>query len=334
MAYRLIDGDPDPADVRHLTFVPFRADGSCVAVPTESGKLTLPAGVVEPGEHYLIDSSLRIPLMTAGFRFQRVTPFAVDGKAGDLHVYAWIEGDRYRGARPHRAVELRTMMADELGGWFAAAGDTFTARVVTDAARSYGTEDDERYYANNLRLLEPAYLRGSTAQEGSGFGGGPQRWREERESIVDGIHKDGTFLDLGCAIGLLMESVRQWAGERGLLIEPYGVDIGAGLVDLARRRLPQWADRIEVGNAIDYVPSDGRRFTFVHALVDCVPERRRRDLIRHAIEHLVEPGGRLLVSHYGGTPGREYLQRSGLAMAGESHRTAWTDVPAPAGAGH
>jgi hypothetical protein len=44
-----------------------------------------------------------------------------------------------------------------------------------------------------------------------------------------------------------MESVAAWCAERGLAIEPYGVDISPALAELARRRLPQWADRIWVG---------------------------------------------------------------------------------------
>jgi hypothetical protein len=36
------------------------------------------------------DASVRIPLMTAGFRIQRVHPFAVAGSS----LYAWAEEDR------------------------------------------------------------------------------------------------------------------------------------------------------------------------------------------------------------------------------------------------
>ncbi|HEX7743764.1 MAG TPA: class I SAM-dependent methyltransferase [Micromonosporaceae bacterium] len=55
-----------------------------------------------------------------------------------------------------------------------------------------------------------------------------------------------------------MESVALWAAERGRTIEPYGIDLSPGLVDRARRRLPQWADRIEVGTrSIGDRPSGG-----------------------------------------------------------------------------
>lgn len=336
MAYRLRDGGPVPEPVRHLTCVPFLPDGACAAVPDPDGGLALPAGEVRAGEHWLVDTSLRVPLETAGFRPQRVHPFAT---ARD-RVYVWLAGDRYTGRRPHATVALVTGAPAEIAARLAAAGRPVQARAVRDAARSFADQSDEDFYADAVRLLEPAYLRGGTPQEGSGFGGGAARWRARREMIVDGIHRSGSFLDLGCANGLLMESVRTWAAERGFAIEPYGVDLAPGLVALARARLPHWADRIEVGNAVDYRPVGGRRFTFVHALLDLVPDRRRGDLLRHARDVLVAPGGRLLVSHYQGDGGTdrtaaEHLHALGFPVAGQSAgrdagraaTTAWLSVP-------
>ena len=308
MTYRLTEDDPDPAAVQRMTFVPFLPDGRCVVLPGPA----LPTGDVRPGEYYLLDTCKRIPVEQLGFRFQRVHPFAVVGG----HVYVWLDGD-LRAAKPN-VIATAEELADRLP-------------VVLDAARSFRTQSDASYYADNVRVLEPAYLRGTTPQAGSGFGGDAASWRARRGQIVDCLHRPGTFLDIGCANGLLMESVREWAAERGLAIEPYGVDLAPGLVDLARRRLPRWADRIEVGNAIDYAP--GRRFTFVHVLLDAVPRRRRADLVRHALT-LVEPGGRLLVSHYlGGTTDRtagEHLRDLGFPVAGTAEAkgatTAWLDV--------
>lgn len=191
--------------------------------------------------------------------------------------------------------------------------------------------DEASYHADNVRLMQPAYLRGRTATEGSGFGGDATAWRQRRELIVDGIDRDGTFLDLGCANGLLMESVTDWAAERGYLIEAYGVDIAPRLVDLARERYPLWVGRIELGNAIDYRPHDGRRFTFVYLLLEFAPADRRRDLIGHALGALVLPGGRLIVGRYGdhGTAARA-LAALGFTATGESRRpaatVAWIDA--------
>ena len=108
--------------------------------------------------------------------------------------------------------------------------------AVRAAVRSYRAMEDRDFYAGNLRTLERAYLRGETPQQGSGFGGDEQAWRQARRHITEGIGADGTFLDVGCANGLLMESVAAWCAERGLTVEPYGVDISAGLTELARRR--------------------------------------------------------------------------------------------------
>lgn len=323
--YHLTDADPAPAAVRVLTFVPFLPDGRCVALPGPR----LPSGEVRPDEHWLLDASLRIPLETVAFRRQRVHPFAADGD----HVYVWLDGDRYSGRRPHAGIEPHIAAPEPL----AAALDPVDARVLRDAAHSLRAQSDADYYAGNLRLLEPAYLRGTTPQHGSGFSGDAIRWRRRRGMIVDGIHRCGTLVDLGCANGLLMESIHRWAAERGHTIEPYGVDISPGLVDLARRRLPHWAGRIQVGNAISYRPAaPPHRFTFVHLLIDLVPRARRRDLIDHALEHLVEPGGRLLVSHYQNDGGSdlsaaEHVGRLGLPVTGAagtgSATTAWIDRP-------
>src|SRR5581483_9914831 len=69
-------------------------------------------------------------------------------------------------------------------------------------------------------------------------------WSEARRPLLNAIEKDGTFLDVGCGSGLLMEMVQQWGLSKDLLIEPYGVEISAELAELARSRNPQWAGRI------------------------------------------------------------------------------------------
>lgn len=333
--YRLIDDDPHPDTVQRLTFVPFLPTGECVAIAGADGP-RLPYGEVAAGEDYLLDTSLRAPLMTAGFRRQLMAPFAVvdDPTRPGLHVCAWIEGHApYRGRRPHAEVDLLIDSPESVAAEFARVGNSRDAELVRAGAHCYRGQDDASYYANIVRLLEPSYLRIDSPQAGSGWDVDAAGWRAGREMIVDAIDRDGTFLDLGCANGHLMETVREWAAERGYVIEPYGVDIGPRLVALARARLPRWADRIEVGNAIDYTPGDGRRFTFVHALLGCVPHRRRPDLLRHVLSSLIEPGGRMIVSEYGAEPGRtarDYVEDLGLPVAGASGETVWVDAGARA----
>jgi len=321
--YRLIDENPAPDSVRRMTFAMFMPDGRAAAVPEPDGP-RLPSGPVLPGEHWLLDTALRIPLEQAGFRRQRTHPYAMTGD----HLYVWVEGDRYRGTRAHRSVEL---LVDEPEPLAATLHDG-QSRALRDAARSYAEQTDDDWFADNERLLTPAYLRASTAEGGSGFGGTPAQWRFKRENVLAGMERSGTFLDLGCANGLLMQSVHEWAAERGLSVEPYGVDLAADLVAEARRRLPRWADRIWVGNALTWQHPAGRRFRYVHLLLDLVPGGRRRELIDHAAT-LVEPGGRLLVSHYlseGSTedPVVGQLGVLGITADGvdEAGQTAWLDI--------
>jgi hypothetical protein len=331
--YELIEHDPDPDAVRRVTFVPFLPDGRCAVIHADDGDAVLPTGDVLPGEHWLLDTSLRVPMETAGFRRQRVHPFGYDEGRG--HLFVWLEGDRYTGGRPHADAELVAEPV-ELMTEILLPGTDLTA--VMDAARSYRAQSDASFFADTARLIEPAYLRATTPEGGSGMGGGPQEWRARRSMIVEGLHRDGTFLDIGCANGLLMETVREWAAERGRSIEPYGIDIAPGLVGLARRRLPHWADRIEPGNALDWRPADGRRFTFAHVLADTVPRARLGELIRH-VRGLVEPGGRVLLSVYqpeggGDRSAAERLAELGIPVAGSASgdgppgtaTTAWIDA--------
>lgn len=336
--FRPVDADPPPGRVRRITFVPFLPDGRCVLAEGESGPY-LPEGDVLPGEDYLIDSVMRIPLETAGFRYQHLHPF---GLAGD-HLYAWVEGARYTGYRPHATVDLTAATAETAASRLRTAGRQDLAAVVLAAADSYRTLTDSAYYADSLRTLERAYLRGATPQEGSGFSGDAAAWRQGRHHITEGIGAGGSFLDVGCANGLLMESVTAWCAERGVRIEPYGIDIAGGLVELARRRLPQWAERIWKGNAIDWLPPAGLRFDYVHVLIDCVPAARRADLVRHHLASTVRPGsGRLLVSDYGPDPEAstpslaQALTMAGFRVSGSSSGgqlpgrppapTAWIDA--------
>src|SRR6266581_3140868 len=154
--FQPIRTDPTADLVRRITLVPFLADGRCVLID-EPGGPALPSGEVVDGEDYLLDTVLRVPLETAGFRYQRFHPFGLDRD----HLYAWIEGGPYTGGRPHRTAALRFCSVDDAVRRLDEYGEPVLAAAVQAAAASYRTLDEQAFHADNRRTLEPAYLRGT-----------------------------------------------------------------------------------------------------------------------------------------------------------------------------
>ncbi len=209
----------------------------------------------------------------------------------------------------------------------------------------HGAPDDEAYYRETREMLEESYLGADDPRGQSGFRGDEARWERARRPIVSAVDRDGTFLDVGCANGLLMESLAAWAGEGGYRIEPYGLDLIDSLAAPARRRLPHWAERIFTGNVMDWQPPF--RFDFVRTELEYAPPHRRQALVERLLREFVVPGGRVIVCSYGSSrrpapkaePVGEILRGWGYEVAGQAEgsdvngvvfaRVAWIDRADP-----
>jgi len=134
-----------------------------------------------------------------------------------------------------------------------------------------GEIDEADWHRRMQELIVPAYLAADTPWGQSGKTGTAEDWERSRSHVADGIDRGGTFLDVGCANGYLMECLPGWTS---FAVEPYGLDISPELAELARTRLPEWRDRIFVGNALDWEPP--RSFTYVRTALDYVPPARKR----------------------------------------------------------
>jgi hypothetical protein len=148
---------------------------------------------------------------------------------------------------------------------------------------------------------------------------------------------------VGCANGLLMESLGVWAEEDGYAIEPYGLDLIESLAALARHRLPHWKDRIFAGNVMSWRPPF--RFDFVRTELEYAPPSHRQEMVERVLREYLLPGERLIVCSYVSSrrpapkaePVGEILRSWGYAIAGKAEgvdtngvvftRAAWTDLP-------
>jgi len=201
------------------------------------------------------------------------------------------------------------------------------------------TQIDE-WFDSIRRDFKRWYLDSDNPWRQSGWGSTPERWRLAREVILSAVERSGTFLDIGCANGLLLESLVAWAGERGIVIEPHGIDLVPELVDLARKRLPASLPSLATANAFTWKPL--RRYDYVHLLLEVAPPSTHREFLHRMLDSAVARGRRLIVSNYGSRSKNEapidvagYLSGLGLAVAGSAAasehdgfvltRTAWVE---------
>jgi len=156
-----------------------------------------------------------------------------------------------------------------------------------------GQIDEAEWHASMADLVRPTYLAAESVYAQAGHGGDAASWEQSRGFIADALHQDGTFLDAGCANGILMESVQRWGADRGLHIEPYGLDIVPEFVERTRSRLPHWADRIYLGNIREWCLGE-MRFDYVMLRPEYAPDHRRAEMVTHVMEHVLQSGGRLI----------------------------------------
>lgn len=155
---------------------------------------------------------------------------------------------------------------------------------------------EEQWFNIHKEFFTEAYLSADNPRAQSGHSGDEARWRYSRGMHLEAIHKGGTFLDVGCASGYLMETLHRWLAGSGLDVEFYGLDISERLVELAKKRLLHWQDRIYIGNALYWIPPT--KYDFVRTGLEYVPIGREKDFINHLLANYVAKDGRLIIGLY------------------------------------
>jgi SAM-dependent methyltransferase len=185
-----------------------------------------------------------------------------------------------------------------------------------DARLERGEIDEAEWHMAMAQLVVPNYLVADTPWGGSGKSGTQADWEYSRSHMAHAIDRDGSFLDVGCANGYLLECLVGWTPRR---LDVYGLDIAPELVELASRRLPHWQDRFFSGNALSWRAP--RRFTYIRASLDAAPAHRRRELF----ERLLGQTDRLIIGVFNEQvderPTEELVRGWGYRIAGRSERT-------------
>ena len=157
-------------------------------------------------------------------------------------------------------------------------------------------KEENEWFAALKNKLEQSYIRHSEPWKQSGFFISKEAWEKCRRPIADCIEESGTFLDIGCANGYLLECLLEWTGKKGIRIIPYGLDLFPRLIDLAKKRLPEYEGNFYIGNGWNW--NNPIQFDYVRTETVYVPECLQKSYIERIINLYLKERGKLLVAEY------------------------------------
>ncbi|MDQ0114042.1 class I SAM-dependent methyltransferase [Paenibacillus harenae] len=215
----------------------------------------------------------------------------------------------------------------------------FNQSLLEELAEGKITEED--WFEINNKYFTEHYLASDNPRSQSGHGGNEQGYFHSHQMLIDVIHKSGTFIDVGCANGYLLESLHRWITNLGYYkLVCYGLDISQGLIELAKKRLPEWSNHFYTGNAVNWAPKEKFDFVCVKELDYAVPGKQQL-FLKHLFEHFVKPNGRLILGPYSeetstptmyelvtswGYKPTGYIERSNYKHHDISRRLLWWDL--------
>jgi hypothetical protein len=131
------------------------------------------------------------------------------------------------------------------------------------------------------------------------FGLGLDEWRARRQFISAQITRDGPFLDLGCGSGYLIFCLRLWSGRD---LTPYGVDLDANAIQLARGLFPQFPDNFlhrDYSRVVCFPPRNWPAFEYVFWNAPNAWNATRCAAFITAIVPLASSTGSVIIAQYG-----------------------------------
>ncbi len=157
-------------------------------------------------------------------------------------------------------------------------------------------EDLQDWFTFVKKLLETTYIAALTQWQQSGKNGTFEDWISLRLPNLAPVDYSGTYLDVGCANGYLLECLLSWATLKGIEIVPHGLDYSADLIALAQKRLSFHRSNLFVGNIWNWQPP--QRFNYVRTELDYVPRNYHKPLLERLLKEFITKNGKLIISQY------------------------------------
>lgn len=171
-----------------------------------------------------------------------------------------------------------------------------TIRVKEDLKAGKITES--QYYELRKEATNSVYLNHKEPYAQCGHTGNEQTWVYSRiMPLLEVLNKNGSFIDVACANGYINESLFKWTNNSPIDIEYYGVDISKELIDIAKQRMPQFADNYYVANVDGFIPP--KKFDYVRILaISFIPEYKHKNFVDSLFNDYLKNTGRLILGPY------------------------------------
>ena len=228
----------------------------------------------------------------------------------DDDVFAWCEGDVYAGNRPHAASRSRSTCPRR---WCSSS----ERRARTTSPRS-SKRRCARTARRSRRVRRRAPRPSRTRLPGRADRRGWVRLRRHARRVASGARADHRRASTATARSSTSAAptdcswsrCTRWCIERGHRARAVRRRHRAGLVARARLRLPQWADRIWLGDAATWVPPGRPALRLrAHAARRASRPNGGARSVAHVLDHVVAPGGRMLVERLRRVPATRPLRR-------------------------
>lgn len=154
----------------------------------------------------------------------------------------------------------------------------------------------DKWLDNLKKDIEESYLKYPEPWKQAGFTLDEAAWIACRKPLAECIDKSGSFLDISCSNGYLLECLIKWTAEKGLSLTPYGIDLSAKLIEVAKTRLTKYAGNFFVGSATKW--TSPVKFDFIRTELGYVLDESQEKFLYTLTNNFLAADGKLIITEY------------------------------------